>query len=56
MRREVPFCFGDDSHRPCEVGAGLDEARAYLLQNGVSTLTFLTRERGEVVKRTAALD
>ncbi len=43
----VPFCFGDDSHRIGEVGAGIDAARDYLLQNGVDSLTILTREPGE---------
>ena len=40
----VPFCFGDDSHRIGEVGAGIAEARDYLLANGVNSLTILTRE------------
>lgn len=56
----VPFCFGDDSHRTAEVGAGVDEARAYLLRIGVSTVTVLTREgdpaTGTVVKRTVPLE
>lgn len=38
----IPFCFGDDSHGPDDVGAGLDEARAYLLGLGVETITTLT--------------
>ena len=42
----VPFCFGDDSHRAAEVGAGLDAARDYLLANGVDAITILTRETG----------
>ena len=40
----VPFCFGDDSHRTREVGAGLAEARDYLRANGVDSITILTRE------------
>ncbi len=39
----VPFCFGDDSHGPSEVGAGIDEARAYLLENGVTSVDILVR-------------
>lgn len=49
QRREVPFCFGDDSHRTTQVGAGLEEARLYLLQHGVSAVTALTREKGASV-------
>jgi histidinol-phosphatase (PHP family) len=55
----VPFCFGDDSHRPSDVGAGVDDARAYLLQNGVTTVTVLTREgdplNAQIVRRTVSL-
>jgi histidinol-phosphatase (PHP family) len=51
----VPFCFGDDSHRPSEVGAGIDEARDYLLANGVSSITVLTRDHGNVVRRAVPL-
>ena len=43
----IGFCFGDDSHRPSEVGAGLADARTYLLENGVTHITALTRE-GEI--------
>lgn len=32
----VPMCFGDDSHCVDDVGKGLDDARAYLRQNGVT--------------------
>jgi histidinol-phosphatase (PHP family) len=31
---EIPVCFGDDSHCAAEVGAGVDEARQYLIENG----------------------
>ena len=44
----VPFCFGDDSHRASEVGAGLDEARLYLLQNGVDSICCLVKENGKL--------
>ena len=40
----VPFCFGDDSHRVAEVGAGIEQAREYLLENGVDSMTVLTKE------------
>jgi histidinol-phosphatase (PHP family) len=56
---QVPFCFGDDSHRPADVGAGIDAARDYLLQNGVNSVTVLTREgrpeTGQVVRRPVSL-
>lgn len=39
----VPFCFGDDSHGPSEVGQDLDRGRDYLLQNGVRSITMLRR-------------
>ena len=38
------FCFGDDSHRPQDVGMGITEARDYLLQCGVTEVGVLTRE------------
>ena len=47
----VPFCFGDDSHRPSQVGFGLDRARDYLLSNGVKTVTILEPGGGETVRR-----
>jgi histidinol-phosphatase (PHP family) len=51
----IPFCFGDDSHRAEDVGAGIVEARDYLLSRGVTSVTVLTREDGEVVKRKVEL-
>ncbi len=39
--RGIGVCFGDDSHRVTEVGAGLDEAREYLLANGIDSVTVL---------------
>ncbi len=51
----IGFCFGDDSHSIEDVGAGIPEARAYLLENGVKTVTVLTREEGTVVKKTLSL-
>ncbi len=57
----IPFCFGDDSHGPSEVGAGIDAARAYLLANGVSSVDVLVREPssgpgGAVFRKTAPLE
>ena len=51
----VPFCFGDDSHRPSEVGSDIEEARRYLLDNGVESITTLAREAGAIVRRRVAL-
>ena len=51
----IGFCFGDDSHGPADVGAGIEQARRYLLDNGVTTVTVLTCEAGAVVKRQAGL-
>ncbi len=51
----VPFCLGDDSHGPADVGAGLDESRRYLQSNGIQTVTVLTRENHSIVRRVATL-
>jgi len=51
----VGFCFGDDSHGPAQVGEGVDQARGYLLENGVTTVTVLTRDDGAIVRRVVAL-
>jgi histidinol-phosphatase (PHP family) len=51
----VPFCFGDDSHRASEVGAGLPEARALLLECGVKEIASLERVDGGVRKVAVAL-
>lgn len=55
----IGFCFGDDSHRVSDIGAGVEEAREYLLRNGVPAVTVLTREgdpaTGEVVRRVVPL-
>lgn len=59
-RREIGFCFGDDSHRATDVGAGVTDARNYLLRLGVNTVTVLTREgdrvHGPVVRKVVSLD
>jgi histidinol-phosphatase (PHP family) len=51
----IGFCFGDDSHGPHQVGEGVEQARGYLIENGVDTVTVLTREDGAVVRRVVAL-
>jgi histidinol phosphatase-like PHP family hydrolase len=48
---DVGFCFGDDSHRPSDVGAGVADARDYLRRLGVETVRVLTREDGNVVRK-----
>ncbi len=40
----VACCFGDDAHRIGEVGAGIPEARDYLLAHGIEEVTTLCRE------------
>lgn len=55
-RMGIPFCFGDDSHHVEHVGYGIEQAREYLLANGVCTVTVLTREREEVVRQAVPLD
>ena len=47
----IGFCFGDDSHSPAQVGAGIDDARDYLLANGVEEVTILTRTEGRALRR-----
>lgn len=51
----IPFCFGDDSHRTSEIGNEIDRGKDYLLENGVTTITTLTRENGTVQKKTVPL-
>jgi len=53
--RGIPFCFGDDSHGPAQVGKDVLTAREYLLGNGVDTVTILTREHGKIVRKTVPL-
>ena len=52
---EIGLCFGDDSHGPAEVGLDLERARSYLLANGVTTLTVLTRDGAGVGRRVVPL-
>ena len=53
--RGIPFCFGDDSHNVSQVGAGIREARGYLLELGVENITVLTRENGVLGRRIVPL-
>lgn len=52
----IGFCFGDDSHSIDQVGFGVDNARTYLLENGVQHITALTRRDGAIAKITVPLD
>lgn len=51
----VACCFGDDAHRVSEVGAGIPEARDYLLAHGIETVTVLDREPHGLGRRTVRL-
>ena len=47
----IGICFGDDSHCVAHVGEHVDDARDYLLANGVDWITALTRDAGAIVRR-----
>jgi histidinol-phosphatase (PHP family) len=49
-------CLGDDSHCAADVGAGIEEAREYLLRNGVHTLTTLARGSAGFVRKVVPLE
>lgn len=51
----VACCFGDDAHRVLEVGAGILEAREYLLDHGITEVTVLVREAAGLGRRKAPL-
>ena len=53
--RNIGLCFGDDSHGVADVGAGIREARQYLLDLGVDTITTLTREGTAIGKQRVPL-
>lgn len=46
----INFCFGDDSHSVDEVGAGLDDAKKYLLTHGINKIQILTKKDGSIIK------
>jgi histidinol-phosphatase (PHP family) len=50
----VEFTFSDDSHHVNHVGAGLDEARKFLIANGVEAVGSLGRDAGGSIFRRAA--
>ena len=52
----IPMCFGDDSHSVAQVGAGIDEARRYLLAHGVREITRLRRGRAGLNRETVPLE
>lgn len=54
-RMQIPFCFGDDSHAVDQVGAGIEEARRYLLEQGVDRITYLEPNGGGLERRTVSL-
>jgi histidinol-phosphatase (PHP family) len=54
-RMGIGFCFGDDSHEPEQVGAGIDDAREYLLAKGVTTVDVLRKDDNGLVKRAVPL-
>ena len=47
----VPFCFGDDSHGPAQVGFAMERARQYLLAHGTSSVTCLEARDGSLTRR-----
>ncbi len=51
LERGIGLCFGDDSHGVTQVGAGITEAREYLLALGVQHITTLARDGGALVSR-----
>jgi histidinol-phosphatase (PHP family) len=51
----IGFCFGDDSHKADQVGDGIDRARNYLLELGVTTIQALARSDGEITRYTVPL-
>ena len=51
----IGVCFGDDSHGPDQVGAGIEEARLYLLDHGVSEIRTLAKEGDRLVHKSVPL-
>ena len=52
----IGFCLGDDSHCVEQVGFGIEQARAYLLEQGVRTLTVITREGHSLSRHEVSLE
>jgi histidinol-phosphatase (PHP family) len=55
-RMGIGFCFGDDSHGPAQVGQGIEDARLYLLENGVDHVTILARHEGGLHRERVPLE
>lgn len=51
----IPFCFGDDSHGPDQVGYGIARAKRYLLTHGVTEICSLEWRDGALERRAIAL-
>lgn len=51
----IPFCFGDDSHGPDQVGFGIARAKRYLLAHGVAEIWSLEWRDGALERRAIAL-
>jgi len=54
-RMGIPFCFGDDSHAVGQVGAGIEEARRYLIEQGVDRIAYLVPGGAGLDRRMALL-
>ena len=52
---EIPFCFGDDSHNSAQVGHGINDARLYLIENGVDYICTYDRTYSGLEKRIIGL-
>ena len=51
----VPFCFGDDSHGPDQVGFGIERAKRYLLKHNVGEICSLEWRDGALERRAIPL-
>jgi histidinol-phosphatase (PHP family) len=52
----IEVCFGDDSHSVSEVGAGIFEAREYLLAHGIDHITVLNRGKRTMLRQQVPLE
>lgn len=52
----IGFCFGDDSHNVTQVGDGIDRARSYLLELGVTSIRALRRGKDGITMVEVPLD
>ncbi len=51
----IAFCFGDDSHNTGQVGAGINDAREYLMSLGVTHIEALEPGTAGLNRKTIAL-